>query len=70
MDRKLTTDELKFCITTAGLLGDAKRAAQSFDYGGLKYITQIATACPIKNSGWLTFGVLDDLANSLTGRNA
>lgn len=64
----LTTDELKFCLITAGVLGDATRAAQSYDYGGLKFIVRAATDCPIADAGWLTFGVLDALARNLTGR--
>lgn len=64
-----TTEEIKFCLTTAGLLADAVAAAQSYDYGGLKYITRTALGLTVAASGWLTFGVLDNLARDLAGRD-
>ena len=49
-------------LVQAGLMKDARNAALSYDYGGLKYIARAALGLAPANSNWLTFGVLDDLA--------
>lgn len=56
------TNEIIDHLVQAGLMKDARNAALSYDYGGLKYIARAALGLAPANSNWLTFGVLDDLA--------
>lgn len=61
-----TTEQIIFAITAAGILGDAKRAAQSYDFGGLKFIIRAALDLPLDQSDWIRFGVLDDVAQAIS----
>ena len=61
-----TTEQIIFAITTAGVLGDAERAAQTYDFGGLKFIIRAALDLSLAQSDWIRFGVLADVAQALS----
>ena len=60
-----TTEQIVFAITTSGVLRDAERAAQTFDFGGLKFIMRAALGLSLADSDWIRYGVIHDLASAL-----